>query len=189
MVTKDEIFVFGGYRLDVRERRLWRGSAIVSLSPKTFDLLVVMLQGAGRLLEKDYLIRSVWPDSFVQDANLSVHIATIRRILGKTADVEQFIETVPKVGYRFVVPVSCPPELEASAAEIRAENAPDPDRKQLPWNLRNQSPAAISSTRAQFIPRMEPTLHFAATAREPTKSGYVEAMAANRGGSPISMGQ
>src|SRR5580698_7424457 len=106
VVTKDEIFVFGEYRLDVRERRLWRSDKIVSLSPKTFDLLVIMLQGAGRLLEKDYLIRSVWPDSFVQDANLSVHIASLRKILGQSSDVEQFIETVPKMGYRLVVPVS-----------------------------------------------------------------------------------
>jgi Tol biopolymer transport system component/DNA-binding winged helix-turn-helix (wHTH) protein len=134
VVTKDEIFVFGAYRLDVRERRLWRENAIVSLSPKTFDLLVIMLQGAGRLLEKDYLIRSVWPDSFVQDANLGVHIATIRKILGKTADVEQFIETVPKVGYRFVVPVSCPPDLQTPPAEIPAKNNswPNSEREQLP---------------------------------------------------------
>lgn len=114
VVTKDEIFVFGEYRLDVREHRLWRGDAVVALSPKTFDLLVVMLQGAGRLLEKDYLIRTVWPDSYVQDANLSVHIANIRKTLGKTSDVEQFIETVPRVGYRFVVPVSCLPDPEIS---------------------------------------------------------------------------
>jgi len=106
VVTKDEIFVFDEYRLDVRERRIWRGGALVPLSPKTFDLLVVMLQGAGRLLEKDYLIRSVWPDSYVQDANLSVHIASLRKILGKNLPVGQFIETVPKTGYRFVAPVS-----------------------------------------------------------------------------------
>lgn len=123
MVSKDEIYVFGEYRLDVRERRLWRADELVALSPKTFDLLVVMLEGAGRLLEKDYLIRSVWPDSYVQDANLSVHIATIRRVLGKTADAEQFIETVPKVGYRFVVPVSILPEAEGSPAETVAEKA------------------------------------------------------------------
>jgi Tol biopolymer transport system component/DNA-binding winged helix-turn-helix (wHTH) protein len=137
VVTKDEIFVFGEYRLDVRERRLWRSDKIVSLSPKTFDLLVIMLQGAGRLLEKDYLIRSVWPDSFVQDANLSVHIATIRRILGKTTDVEQFIETVPKIGYRFVVPVSRPPEPETSPREILAENTSqaESEREQFPPEL------------------------------------------------------
>lgn len=106
MVAKDEIFVFSEYRLDVREHRVWRGNALVPLSPKTFELLVVMVQGAGRLLEKDYLLRSVWPDSYVQDANLSVHVANLRKVLGKAPDVEQFIETVPRVGYRFVAPVS-----------------------------------------------------------------------------------
>ena len=102
----DEVYTFDEYRLDVRERRVWRGSSLVPMSPKTFDLLVVMVQGAGRLLQKDYLIRSVWPDSFVQDANLSVHISTLRKVLGKSSESQQFIETVPKVGYRLVVPVS-----------------------------------------------------------------------------------
>ncbi|MDQ2832328.1 MAG: winged helix-turn-helix domain-containing protein [Acidobacteriota bacterium] len=105
MATKDRIYTFGEYRLDVRERRLWQNDVLLSLPPKTFDLLVIMLASAGRLLEKDYLIRSVWPDSYVQDANLSVHIANIRRTLGRTSEVERFIETVPKVGYRFVAPV------------------------------------------------------------------------------------
>ncbi len=64
------------------------------MSPKTFDLLVVMLQGAGRLLEKEFLIRSLWPDSYVQDANLSVHISNLRKVLGKNSESQQFIETV-----------------------------------------------------------------------------------------------
>lgn len=93
-----------------------------------------MLQGAGRLLEKDYLIRSVWPDCYVQDANLSVHIANIRRTLGKTADVEQFIETVPKIGYRFVVPVSCLPDAEISPAKTREGrvSGPGPAQDEMP---------------------------------------------------------
>jgi Tol biopolymer transport system component/DNA-binding winged helix-turn-helix (wHTH) protein len=128
VVNKDEIFVFGEYRLDARERRVWRGNEVVPLSPKSFDLLVLMLQGAGRLLEKDYLIRSLWPDSFVQDANLSVHVANLRKALGKSSEVEQFIETVPKVGYRFVVPVSrlLSPESmgEQGVEEVASQSVP-----------------------------------------------------------------
>jgi Tol biopolymer transport system component/DNA-binding winged helix-turn-helix (wHTH) protein len=133
VVNKDEIFVFGEYRLDPKERRIWRDDALVPLSPKTFDLLVVMLQGAGRLLEKDYLIRSVWPDSYVQDANLSVHIASLRRILGKTS----FIETVPKLGYRFVVPVSRvrSPESLPGQGFVEAVTKPAPMKEQLQPNL------------------------------------------------------
>jgi Tol biopolymer transport system component/DNA-binding winged helix-turn-helix (wHTH) protein len=151
VVTKDEIFVFGEYRLDVRERRLWQGNAIVALSPKTFDLLVVMLQGAGRLLGKDYLIRSVWPDSYVQDANLSVHIANIRKILGKTSAVDQFIETVPKVGYRFVVPVSCLLYTEGLPRQGAVDDAPasGPTKEQLRLETVSSSAhAAPSSSQA-----------------------------------------
>jgi Tol biopolymer transport system component/DNA-binding winged helix-turn-helix (wHTH) protein len=149
VVTKDEIFVFGEYRLDVRERRLWQGSAVVALSPKTFDLLVVMLQGAGRLLGKDFLIRSVWPDSYVQDANLSVHIANIRKILGKDSDVEQFIETVPKVGYRFVVPVSCLLYTETPPRQGTVDDAPTsgPTKEQPPPEAVSPSAHAAPSTR------------------------------------------
>ncbi len=145
MVTKDEIFVFGEYRLDVRERRLWQGNAVVALSPKTFDLLVVMLQGAGRLLEKDYLIRSVWPDSYVQDANLSVHIANIRKILGKDSDVEQFIETVPKVGYRFVVPVSSLLDPKSLPGQGVADNAPAPESTHEHLSPQVVSPSATAA--------------------------------------------
>jgi Tol biopolymer transport system component/DNA-binding winged helix-turn-helix (wHTH) protein len=104
--TRDDIFVFGEFRLDVKERRLWRGPALIALPPKTFDLLVVMVQDAGRLLDKDYLIGAVWPDSYVQDANLSVHVAGIRKALKPPGEAGAVIETVPKAGYRFVADVS-----------------------------------------------------------------------------------
>lgn len=121
------------------------------LSPKTFDLLVVMLQGAGRLLEKDYLIRSVWPDSYVQDANLSVHIANLRKILGKTSGLEPFIETVPKMGYRFVAPVSrllCSESLSEHEA-VNHALGPVPAREQHERDaIRSSSPAETSSSPA-----------------------------------------
>lgn len=148
MVSKDQIFEFGEYRLDARERRVWRGDALVSLSPKTFDLLLVMLQGAGRLLEKDYLIRSVWPDSYVQDANLSVHVASLRKILGKDSVTEQFIETVPKVGYRFVVPVSRLLGSESLLGQGVADSEPKPaqTKEQFQSNVVHAlAPVAASS--------------------------------------------
>jgi len=129
IAVKDEIFTFAEFRLDVRERRLWQESVLIPLAPKTFDLLVIMLAEAGRLLEKEYLIRSVWPDSYVQDANLSVHIAVIRKALGKTSDVERLIETVPKVGYRFVAHVSRlspPAPLPPSTRDTFKTELPEP---------------------------------------------------------------
>jgi Tol biopolymer transport system component/DNA-binding winged helix-turn-helix (wHTH) protein len=115
---RDEVYTFDEYRLDVRERRVWRGTSLIPMSPKTFDLLVVMVQGAGRLLEKEFLIRSVWPDSYVQDANLSVHISNLRKVLGKSSESQQFIETVPKAGYRLVVPVSRTPTFTDEDATV-----------------------------------------------------------------------
>ena len=123
MTTNHEIFAFGEFRLDVKERRVWRGQSLIPLPPKTFDLLVVMVQDAGRLLDKEYLIRSVWPDSYVQDANLSVHIANIRKALGSTDEPVPLIETVPKSGYRFtalVCRVPTPEETIPNIAQLAA---------------------------------------------------------------------
>ncbi len=121
-----EVYTFDEYRLDVAERRVWRGTSLVPMSPKTFDLLVVMVQGAGRLLQKEFLIQTLWPDSYVQDANLSVHISNLRKALGKNSESQQFIETIPRIGYRLVVPVSRIQALlgEEGATALLDENEP-----------------------------------------------------------------
>src|SRR5262245_50704723 len=96
-------FEFGPFRLDAAERLLSRDGEAVPLSPKAFDLLLAMVERCGRLLEKDELMKLVWPDIFVEEANLSYTISLIRKALGDIAG--QFIETVPKHGYRFVAEV------------------------------------------------------------------------------------
>jgi TolB-like protein/DNA-binding winged helix-turn-helix (wHTH) protein len=94
-----ELYEFGPFRLDPKERKLMRGSEIVTLTPKVFDTLNLLVQNSGRLLERDELIRELWPDSFVEEGNLSNSIFVLRKALGEDA---QYIETVPKRGYRFV---------------------------------------------------------------------------------------
>lgn len=101
---KKFIYDFGPFRLDVQERLLLRGDEAVSLIPKAFDLLVTLVESGGRLLEKDELMRRVWPDSFVEEGNLAQNISLIRRALGET-ETSKFIETVPRRGYRFVASV------------------------------------------------------------------------------------
>src|SRR5262249_5030096 len=96
-------FEFGPFCLDAAERLLSRDGEAVPLSPKAFDLLLVMVERCGRLLEKDELMKLVWPGIFVEEANLSYTISLIRKALGDVAG--QFIETVPKHGYRFVAEV------------------------------------------------------------------------------------
>jgi DNA-binding winged helix-turn-helix (wHTH) protein/TolB-like protein len=98
-----QIYEFGPYRLDPDERLLLRDGAGVPLQPKVFDLLLTLVERHGRLLEKDELMRLVWPDTVVEEANLANNISILRRTLSENG--QQFIETVPKRGYRFVAPV------------------------------------------------------------------------------------
>jgi DNA-binding winged helix-turn-helix (wHTH) protein/Tol biopolymer transport system component len=94
-----ELYEFGPFRLEPAERKLWRGNEIVVLTPKAFDTLVFLVRNSGHLLEKDQLIRTLWPDSFVEEGNLTSNISLLRKALG---DDPAYIETVPKRGYRFV---------------------------------------------------------------------------------------
>src|SRR5580700_1282850 len=93
------LYEFGPFRLDPAERKLLRGNQIVSLTPKAFDTLHLLVRNSGRVLEKDELIRMLWPDTFVEEGSLSNHIFLLRKALGEDP---AFIETVPRRGYRFV---------------------------------------------------------------------------------------
>jgi TolB-like protein/DNA-binding winged helix-turn-helix (wHTH) protein/Tfp pilus assembly protein PilF len=101
------LYEFGPYRLDPNERKLLRNNENVELPPKAFDTLVLMVRNSGHLMEKDELIRTLWPDSFVEEGSLSNSIFLLRKALGEDP---QYIETVPKRGYRFVGPVRCLPD-------------------------------------------------------------------------------
>ena len=113
-VETGHVYQFGPYRLDPGERTLLRGNEAVTLPPKAFDTLVLMVRNSGRLMEKDELIRTLWPDSFVEDGSLSNNIFVLRKALGEDP---QYLETVPKRGYRFVGAVRCLPEWERGHRE------------------------------------------------------------------------
>ena len=108
------LWEFGPYRLDPNARVLFRDREIVPLTPKVLDTLVVLVERAGQLVSKEELLRSVWPDSFVEESNLAQNIAVLRKMLGKSMDDGPFIETISKRGYRFVAPV----ERAGSAEEV-----------------------------------------------------------------------
>jgi DNA-binding winged helix-turn-helix (wHTH) protein/tetratricopeptide (TPR) repeat protein len=95
-VAGAEHYSFTPFTLDVRERRLSRAGAVIALPPKTLDLLVALVRNAGRLLRKADLLAVVWPETFVEEGIISVHVSALRKVLGS-----DFIETVPRVGYRF----------------------------------------------------------------------------------------
>src|SRR3569833_1052919 len=100
------LYEFGNFRFDPANHLLLNGGSPVSLTPKVLEVLLVLVQNGSRLTTKEDLMRRVWPDSCVEEANLTVNISALRRILGETADGRPYIETVPKKGYRFVAPVA-----------------------------------------------------------------------------------
>jgi DNA-binding winged helix-turn-helix (wHTH) protein/TolB-like protein/Flp pilus assembly protein TadD len=124
---KGGLFEFGPYRLETAERRLWRNrTELVQLPPKVFDLLVLLVENRGRLLDKSFILQSLWPGTFVEEANLSVNVSLLRKVLGDGAGAT-YIETVPKRGYRFVADVSeIVPEQEQAATVTAVEVGPKP---------------------------------------------------------------
>src|SRR5208337_4857646 len=123
-------FEFGPFRLDPADRLLLREEVPVQLPPKAFDALVVMVASRGRLLGKDELLRTVWPDSFVEESNLAQHVWILRKALRDGEDGVQYIETVPRHGYRFVAEVrevaAAPPEGSVSPTAIPGQQ-PTPE--------------------------------------------------------------
>jgi TolB-like protein/Flp pilus assembly protein TadD len=99
------VYCFGSFNLDAAERLLLRDGVKVPLTPKVFDTLLILVQNAGGLVTKEHLLQNVWPDTFVQEANLSVNVATLRKALSDGHGESEFIETLPKRGYRFVAHV------------------------------------------------------------------------------------
>ena len=117
------LYEFGAFRLDARERLLARDGTTIPLTPKAFDLLLALVERHGRLLGKEELFQTVWPDSFVEESNLTSYIASIRKALGDGAQGERYIETVPKSGYRFVADVK---ELPGESAASALQAPPEP---------------------------------------------------------------
>jgi pimeloyl-ACP methyl ester carboxylesterase/DNA-binding winged helix-turn-helix (wHTH) protein len=95
-------YLFDSFRVDVNERLLFKDNREVSLTPKVFDTLLVLLENSSHVMTKKELMQQVWPDSFVEENNLAQNISILRKALGKTLEGEQYIQTAPKRGYRFV---------------------------------------------------------------------------------------
>ena len=116
---------FGAFHLDVRERRLSHGCDVIPLRLKVFDTLLVLVENAGRLVSKQELLDTVWPETTVEENNLNHNVSVLRKALGERATGQQYIETVPRVGYRFVAPVEAAVRQHTasalSAAKARQE--------------------------------------------------------------------
>jgi len=108
------VYTFGGFQIDDQSRLLLHDGLRVPIPPKAADLLIVLVERNGELIGRDELIKTLWPDTFVEDNNLAKHIFSLRKILGLNTLGAAYIETVPKRGYRFVGDVDRTP--------ARAEN-------------------------------------------------------------------
>ena len=113
-------YEFGRFRLKTAERILLREGEPVPLTPKVFDILVTLVEHGGQVVAKDDLMKRVWPNTFVEEGNLTQNISLLRKALGETPGGVQFIETVPRRGYRFVADTNQSWGVET--AEIKDES-------------------------------------------------------------------
>src|SRR5207244_9412345 len=112
------LYDFSVYRVDESERLLLRGDEVVPLTPKAFEMLLVLVESSGHVLTKEEMMKRVWPDTIVEEANLSHNIYKLREALGEGRNGEKFIETVPRRGYRFVAKVT---ELRDDVTDLIVE--------------------------------------------------------------------
>jgi TolB-like protein/DNA-binding winged helix-turn-helix (wHTH) protein/Tfp pilus assembly protein PilF len=129
---KIHCYEFGPFRLDRSKRLLYRDGQPVSLPPKAFDTLLALIEKRGEVIEKDALMQLLWPDSFVEEANLTVKISQLRKVLGELPQEHQYIVTVPGRGYRFVADIRTEGD-KASEPEMRVDFANRASRKWLVW--------------------------------------------------------
>jgi DNA-binding winged helix-turn-helix (wHTH) protein/TolB-like protein/Flp pilus assembly protein TadD len=153
------LYEFDQFCLDASQRILLHDRQETPLSPKVFETLLLLVENSGRVLGKEELLQTIWPDSLVEESSLTQNISLLRKALGEGGDGRRFIETVPKRGYRFIAPVRVvnkePPAgeapLELSAATettIKEENVTHPLRQEDVADLK----AALSAFPANLNP-------------------------------------
>lgn len=107
-----KIYEFGRFQLNASERLLFDGEKTISLAPKVFDTLLLLVENGGHLIRKEDMLDKIWAESFVEENNLAQNISYLRKILGENKNTK-FIETIPKLGYRFIAPVSLAATVES----------------------------------------------------------------------------
>lgn len=130
-LQEKHFYQFGPFRLDPWKRRLLRGDELISLTPKAFDTLLALVQQSGKTIEKDDLMKAVWPGVVVEENNLNQHITALRKSLGDSRQESQYIATIPGLGYRFVadvtrVDVPSASESESSTKPVQTQFVPAP---------------------------------------------------------------
>ena len=125
--TNSKIYGFGPYRLDAAKYLLLNDGTPIQLREKVFETLLILLEARGAVVTKDEFMEKVWPDAFVEENSLTRNISELRKTLSSDSDAGQYIETVPKRGYRFATPVQVF-ESDGASARASAETQPDPEQ-------------------------------------------------------------
>lgn len=131
-------YEFGPFRLEPSKRRLLRDGEAIRLTPKAFDLLLVLVEESGRTVEKEMLLERVWAGTFVEENNLNQNITALRKSLGDSRQESQYIATIPGVGYRFVASVT-----KKEFTQRRAEDAKDAKEVRAPKRLARYAPLML----------------------------------------------
>lgn len=140
------VYEFGPFTLDIADRSLAREGENLPLTAKTFELLKTLLERRGHVVTKDELLQKVWADSFVEETSLTVCMSALRRALGDRPSASQYIETVPKLGYRFVAPVR---EIAGETdSDATAEGGPIHEREHAAVDVVDASIVAARRPRA-----------------------------------------
>jgi Tol biopolymer transport system component/DNA-binding winged helix-turn-helix (wHTH) protein len=134
-----QVYEFGSFRLDPNRRLLYRQGEVVSLTPKVLETLLVLVENGGRAVDKEALIKAVWPDTFVEDGNLAQTVSTLRKVLGESPTDHAYIETIPKRGYRFVAFVT--------KSDAQCDLLPLRDVSQAPATNEKSAPAVATRKR------------------------------------------
>ena len=156
----DRVFEFGDFTLSPKERLLLRAGEPVTLTPKAFDVLVTLVRRSGHLVSKDELLREVWPDTFVQEVNLTVNISALRRALGGDQAELGFIRTVSGHGYRFVAQVVERSATVTHQISREATKSPDAYRAYLQgrhnWSRRSEEALKLAIDLFQCAVALDP---------------------------------
>jgi len=149
-------YEFGPFRLDPEQHLLMRGDELVALPPKAFETLVLLVENGGRVLQKKELMEALWPDSFVEESNLTQNIFLLRKALGEESG--EYIKTVPRIGYRFVAGVS--EVLDESEALVGASHS----RQRIVVHEEvveheDEMPANVSAVALSLVPVSQHRIH------------------------------
>lgn len=140
-------YEFGPFRLDSERAVLLRDGQPVPLTQKSFEMLLVLIENRNDTVSKDLLLKTVWPNSFVDEANLTQHISVLRKAFGETPQDRRYIVTVPGRGYRFVAPVRevSTANIHAPIPETSLPDVPVPDENETP--SRPEAPSRVPANR------------------------------------------